>query len=684
MKIEFLNHPGFALAFAPTVLFWPGLTALAIRTRQGYTQIHMSRIKKAHLPVGCKRIGTSTITTIARKQKLKQILEREVHGNKGRHLSGRGVDSWNGIIAQYAQKGKLEDARKLFDIMPERTVVSWNVMIAGYVQNGAIENARRLFGQMSERNVVSWTVMIAGYAQNGRIEDARQLFDKMPARDVVSWNAMITGYVQNGNIEDARQLFDKMSERNVVSWNAMITGYAQNGRIENAYQLFHEMPKRNVVSWTTMITGYAHNSRIEDAWKLFEEMPKRNVVSWNAMISGFAQNGRSEEALKLFWQMLGEGMKPIESTFTSVLSAVASLASLQHGRQVHAHIIKREFALNSYMGNALITMSSKCGSIHDARCVFDRMSERDVVSWNAVIAGYAQHGHGKEALRLFERMQSLSIKPDEFTFIGVLSACSHAGLVDEGWHYFDAMSQDHGITPKSEHYVCMVDLLGRSGLLDKAEKLINKMPFKPVAVVWKALLGACRIHVNMEIGKRAAEHLFELEPHNSAAYVLLSNIHAAAGRWDDVAKVRIMMKERGVKKNPGCSWIEVKNRVHVFVVEDRSHPQMERIYAMLERLARQMEVAGYVPDMNFALHDVKEEQREHILYHHSEKLAIAFGLISTPPGTPIQIIKNLRMCGDCHSATKFISKIVEREIVVRDTNRFHNFKDGLCSCGDYW
>jgi pentatricopeptide repeat protein len=329
-------------------------------------------------------------------------------------------------------------------------------------------------------------------------------------------------------------------------------------------------------------------------------------------------------------------------------------------------------------------MYSKCGSIEDAFQTFDVMSERNVISWNAMIAGCAQHGCGKEALKLFAQMPQAGIEPDHISFVSALSACSHSGLVDEGLQLFDSMCRDYCIAPREVHYACMIDLLGRAGRLDEARDFMKTIPFAPDAYVWGALLGACRLYGNIDLGKHAAECLFQLEPHNAAKYVLLSNIYAAAGRWDDVAKVRKIMKDRGVQKQPGCSWIEVKNKVHTFMVEDKSHPQTEEIYSTLEELARQMEAAGYVPDTNFVLHDVEMEQKEHSLYHHSEKLAIAFGLISTLPGLPVRIIKNLRVCGDCHTATKFISKIVEREIIIRDANRFHHFKDGLCSCGDYW
>jgi pentatricopeptide repeat protein len=316
--------------------------------------------------------------------------------------------------------------------------------------------------------------------------------------------------------------------------------------------------------------------------------------------------------------------------------------------------------------------------------VFNNMSQRDVVSWTAILAGYGVHGHGKETLKLFQEMQQAGLKPNHITFTALLSACSHAGLVNEGWLYFDCMSRDYCIAPSAEHYACMVDLLGRAGRLDEAYEFIQNMPIKPTGSVWGALLGACRIHSNIELGEHVAEYLFKLEPENTGNYVLLSNIYAVAGRWDDVAKVRTRMKERGLTKLPGCSWIEVNNNFNTFLIGDTSHPDSDKIYAELETLIERLKEAGYVPDTNFVLHDIGEEEKQDVLCGHSEKLAIVFGLMNTSPGTPIHVTKNLRICGDCHKAAKFISKVVGREIIVRDTNRFHHFRDGLCSCGDYW
>eukprot|EP01018_Ginkgo_biloba_P031739 Gb_11664 [translate_table: standard] len=635
----------------------------------------------------------------------------------------RNVVSWTVLIAAYAKHGLAEEALTLFYQM-QRTGIQPNhftfatvlpacaslaalehgkevhrqiirsgsqsdifvgsALVDMYVKCEDIENARQVFDKMPERNVVSWTAMIAGYAQNGYVDEAMQLFQRMPLRNVVSWNAMIAGYAQSGNVDEALKLFEKMPERDVVSWTAMISAYASNGNVDEALKLFEKMPQRDVVSWNTLIAGYAQNGRVDEALKLFQKMPQRDVVSWNALIAGYAQNGYFDEALKFFRQMQLTGVKPNSETFPSVLTACANLAALEHGKVVHEYIISSGFQFDVFVGSALVDMYAKCGSLEDACQVFDQMPRRNVVSWNAMIVGYAMHGCGKQALQLFEQMQQSATNPNHVTFVGVLSACCHAGLVDDAWHYFDCMSRYHQITPVMEHYCCMVDLLGRAGRLNDAHDFVNKMPFKPDAAVWGSLLGACRIHNNIELGEQVAERLFELDPKIAGPYVLLSNIYAAAGRWDGIERVRKMMKDRGVKKKPGCSWIEVDKQVHAFLVGDRSHPQTEKIYAKLETLAGRMKEAGYATNTRFALNDVEEEQKEHILCHHSEKLAIAFGLINTSPGTPIRIIKNLRVCGDCHCAIKLISKIDMREIIVRDAIRFHHFKDGQCSCGDYW
>eukprot|EP01018_Ginkgo_biloba_P025680 Gb_11081 [translate_table: standard] len=629
----------------------------------------------------------------------------------------------NHLVNFYAKCGSVIDARQVFDKMPARNVFSWNTMIAGYFKCNSIEDAIQLFDEMPERNVVSWTTMIAAHAKRGSIQDARKLFDKMPERNYVSWTAMIATYAQHGEGKQALYLFCQMQretmkldqftfasvlsacaslealdlgkqvhthiikfglESNVFVGSALVDMYSKCRGVDDARQVFDKMSVRDVHVWTAMISGYARCGNMEYARQLFDKIHERNVVTWNAMISSYTQHGHGEQALKLFSVMQNAGVKQDHCTFPCVLSACANLAALEHGKQIHAHVIKIGFESCVSLENALITMYFKCGTVDDANQVFEEMAEPNVVSFNAMISGFAQHGRGKDSLQFFEQILRAGFKPDHITFIGILSACSHAGLVDEGRHYFDLMCQDHCIVPSMDHYACMIDLLGRAGHLNEAVDFINSMPFEPDASVWGALLGACRIHGNAELGKRAAEYLIQLEPQNDSTYVLLSNIYAVTGMWDGVAEIRKQMEVMGVKKKVGYSWIEVNKKVHPFMVKDRSHPQSGEIYAMLERLDRQMKEAGYLPDMNSVLHDVETEDKEHSLCYHSEKLAIAFGLISTPAGRLVRIIKNLRMCGDCHIAAKFICKIVGREIIVRDANRFHHFKDGLCSCGDYW
>eukprot|EP01018_Ginkgo_biloba_P022755 Gb_12759 [translate_table: standard] len=557
----------------------------------------------------------------------------------------------------------------------ESDIVVGNALIDMYTKCGTVENARQVFDRIPQRNVVTWTTIIAGYAQNGYFDEALELFDQMQSAgikpNVISWTAMISGYVRNGFHHEALKLFRHMQVAGVkpssVTMASVLAAYIcdatlQQGKEIHAY-IIRSGFDSNVVVETVLLSMYAKLGSLEYARHVFDKMSWRDVVSWTGMIGVYAQNELSDEAVKLFRQMQLAGVKPNSFTITSILPACAHLAALRQGKEIHDYIVRAGFQSDVIVGSALIDMYSKCGSLDDACRVFNNMSQRDVVLWTVMIAGYAMHGHGEKALELFIQMQQVGLRPDYITFIGILSACSHAGLVDKGWQYFDSMTRDYQITPGVEHYACMVDLLGRSGHLDEAWDFISKMPLEPNATVWGTLLAACRIHSNIKLGEQVAKHLFELEPDNAGNYVLLANIYAAGGRWDGFGDVRKMMNDRGLKKRPGCSWIEVKSRVHTFVIGDRSHPQTQTIYAKLESLVGQMERAGYVPDTNFVLHDLEEEEKKAILCSHSEKLAIAFGLINTCPETPVRVIKNLRVCGDCHTATKFISKIVGREII---------------------
>ncbi|ERM95420.1 hypothetical protein AMTRI_Chr04g183570 [Amborella trichopoda] len=559
-------------------------------------------------------------------------------GNRGRErrsFSRRGVFSYNVKLSELIRAGRFEDACGLFDEMPSRDTVSLNTMIAGYWRKGDAHKAREMFNLMATKNTVSWNAMIAGFADNGQIEEALKYFNEMPEKkSIASWNAMISGFLRHDMIGQARELFDEMPKRNVISYTSMVSGLAKCGEVERARALFDEMPEKNVVSWTVMINSYVEKGRFDEAQQLFEEMPKKNVValtamttgyckerklvharrlfdeircrdrvSWNAMITGYAQNGQGEEALKLFAQMFGSGTRPDHSTLIVVLTACAILASLHVGKQTHANTIKSGFASNVSLSNSLINMYAKCGCIHESQLAFDDASRRDLVSWNAIIAAYAHNGHHEKTLAFLKEMQANGLKPDDITFLSILYACGHAGEVRECMNQFDSMLRDYAIQPKAEHYACLINVLGQSGRLTEAHEFIKGMPFEPDAAVWGALLGACRVHSNVELGELAYEKLVDLQPQNPSPYILLSNMYAAMGMWREVTRLRFLMRERGLKKQPGYSWMETGSEVHMFLVGDTSHPDIAKIHEELQRidLHMKMECTLWVPSNQWNL-----------------------------------------------------------------------------------
>lgn len=578
-------------------------------------------------------------------------------------------------------------------------IQDYATLLQACIANKALEQGKQVHGHIIltglEQRLVLRVKLVTMYAMCGSIVDARLIFEELPFWNVFLWTAMISGYVKNELFQEAIQLYSQMQwaaiQPDNFTFSCVLKACAGLSALQQGKQIHNHIirlngVKHDVAVENALVIMYSQCGRLDIARQVFDKISERNVVSWNSMISGYAQNGYPEEALQLFREMQCERVEPNWITVTALLPACGYVGVVRQGKEIHAYVIKSEIKADVLLGNALIDMYAKCGSIEIACKVFDEMPTRDLVSWNTVIAGQGINGRGAEAVRYLYRMQEdeAGLKPDSITFISLLSACSHAGLVEEGWRYFKSMSRDYDIIPEVEHYACMVDLLGRAGRVEEAHKFIQEMPLEPSSSVWGSLLSACRIHCNVDLGEGVAERLFEMEPQNAGNYILLSNIYAAAGRWEDVAKVRSIMKEQGIKKRPGCSWIEVNNRVHAFVAGDQSAPQLEEIYAMLESLDAQMKAAGYLPATDFVLHDVEDDEKEAFLCGHSEKLAIAFGLINTHARSPLQITKNIRVCGDCHNAIKFISKIVEREIIVRDTNRFHHVRGGNCSCGDYW
>ncbi|KAL4600398.1 hypothetical protein ACB092_11G196800 [Castanea dentata] len=655
---------------------------------------------------------------------------KEIHGQVITNGFSSNVFAMTGVVNLYAKCRQIDDAYKMFDRMPERDLVCWNTIIAGFAQNGLAKMALDLVLRMQEEgqkpdsitvvtvlpaaaNIGSWrigklihgyairagfellvnisTALVDMYSKCGSVGTARLIFDMMKQRTVVSWNSMIHGYVQSGDPEEAMAIFQKMLDEGVELTNVTVMealhACADLGDLERGkfvHKLVDELKLGYDVSVkNSLISMYSKCKRVDLAAKVFEGLQGKTIVSWNAMILGYAQNGRVNEALNHFCEMQSQNIKPDSFTLVSVIPALAELSVTRQAKWMHGLVIRNCLDKNVFVMTALVDMYAKCGAICTARKLFDMMEERHVTTWNAMIDGYGTHGLGKDAVELFNDIQKGTVKPNDVTFLCVISACSHSGLVEEGLRFFSSMKEEYGLEPAMDHYGAMVDLLGRAGQLNKAWDFIQDMPVEPGITVFGAMLGACKIHKNVELGEKAAKKLFELNPDEGGYHVLLSNIYATASMWDKMAKVRTMMEKTGLQKTPGCSLVELRNEVHSFYSGSTIHPQSKRIYAFLETLGEDIKAAGYVPDTN-SIHDVEDDVKKQLLNSHSEKLAIAFGLLNTSPGTTIHIRKNLRVCGDCHNATKYISLVTGREIIVRDMHRFHHFKNGTCSCGDYW
>lgn len=463
-------------------------------------------------------------------------------------------------------------------------------MVSAYAENGMVDKALEVFDEMPAKNIVSWNTIITALSQVGRIDEACKLFLQMTEKDVVSWTAIVSGLSQNGRVDEAWEVFNKMPQRNVVSWNAMISGYMQNQRIDHALQLFRVMPERNIASWNTMITGFIQNGELKRGRKLFDEMCLRNVVSWTAMITGYTQEGENESALKTFLEMLSVGIRPNEGTYVSVLTAISNIAAHIEGLQLHQIISKSKFQFSPFVESALMSMYSKCGDIVTARKVFDVINQKDLVTWNGMVAAYANHGYGKEAIHLFDDMSSRGLKPNDVSYIALLSACSHSGLVDEGLKLFDSMVKDGSIEVRDDHYACLVDLCSRAGRLNEISWLNIEIPS---AYVWGVLLAGCNFHRNVNLGNLAAREILRTDPCNTGAYLLMSNIYASTGGWKEVSEIRSKMADRGLKKQPGCSWVVIGNKVHVFLARDKFHIQLDSIDRMLQELHHEMKMVKY-------------------------------------------------------------------------------------------
>lgn len=656
----------------------------------------------------------------------------QVHGYAIKAQFDSNVYVVTGLVDMYAKCMYILEAEYLFKMMPDqKNHVMWSAMIAGYSKNGGGFKAIECFRDMRiegvecnqftfpsvltacaaiaagsfgaqvhgciirsgyEPNVFVKSALVDMYAKCSDLSSARAVLEDMEVNDVVSWNSMLVGSVRQGREDEALSIFHEMHKRDMkmdeFTYPSVLNCFASTKNTRNAKSIHCLIIKTGFDSSkpvnNALVDMYAKQGSLDCAMAVFNHMPDKDVVSWTSLVTGYSHNGSYEEALKLFCDLRSAGLFPDHVIVASILSVCAELTVLEFGQQVHANFIKSGLQSSLSVDNSLLTMYAKCGCIEDARLVFDSMKLRNVITWTALIIGCAQNGKGIDSVRFYEDMIASGIKPDYITFIGLLFACSHAGLLDRSRYYFESMNKIYGIKPGPEHYACMIDLLGRSGKLAEAEELLNQMEFEPDAAIWKSILAACKLYGNLELAEKAAKSVLELEPANAVPYIMLSNMYSSANKWEEVAKIRSLMKSRGISKEPGCSWIETNSKVHTFMSEDRNHQKTSEIYDKIDEIMALIKEAGYVPETSFAHHDMDEKGKELSLAYHSEKLAVAFGLLTVPTGAPIRIFKNLRVCGDCHTAMKFISRVFWRRIILRDSNCFHHFREGKCSCGDYW
>ncbi|GJN12011.1 hypothetical protein PR202_ga30254 [Eleusine coracana subsp. coracana] len=635
---------------------------------------------------------------------------------KNGFLHGEERFAFNALLSMYARLGLVDDAQRLFDSIgatasdaPGGGVVTWNTMVSLLVQNGLCEEAIQVLYDMVACGVrpdgVTFASALPACSQLemlalGREMHAHVVKDEDLAANSFVASALVDMYASHERVDTARNVFDTVAgDRQLGLWNAMICGYAQAGMDEDALALFARMEaEASLVPSETTMAGvlpacarseafagkaavhgyvlkrdmadnrfvqnalmdmYARMGDMDAARRIFAAIESHDVVSWNTLITGCVVQGHVDDAFQLVREMQDEeqAVKSNNITLMTLLPGCAMLAAPARGKEIHAYALRHALDSDVAVGSALVDMYAKCGCLALSRAVFDRLPRRNVITWNVLIMAYGMHGVGDEAIALFDRMvASDEAKPNEVTFIAALAACSHSGMVDRGLELFHGMKRDHGVEPTPDLHACAVDILGRAGRLDVAYSIIS----------------------SMEPGEQ------QLEPDEASHYVLLCNIYSAAGLWEKSVQVRSRMKQRGVSKEPGCSWIELDGAIHRFMAGESMHPESELVHEHMDALWERMRSQGYTPDTSCVLHDIDDDEKAAILRYHSEKLAIAFGLLRTPPGATIRVAKNLRVCNDCHESAKFISKMVGREIVLRDVRRFHHFRDGTCSCGDYW
>ncbi|MED6146086.1 hypothetical protein PIB30_031329 [Stylosanthes scabra] len=638
----------------------------------------------------------------------------EIHGFALKCGFGAFVFVCNALIAMYAKCHDLDSARTLFLHMEEKDdPVSWNSVISAHVSEGkkpdqvsvlsliaASGRSGNLLNGMEvhayairngmDSDIQIGNTLIDMYAKCSCVKYMNRAFENMPEKDLISWTTIIAGYAQNECHLEALNLLRKVQLEGLNADPMMIgsilsacSGLKSKNLIKEIHGYVLKSGLADILLENAIVRVYGEVGLMDYAGRVFESIESKDIVSWTSMITCCIRNGLATEALKIFYSLNETNIQPDSVALISALSAAASLSSLNKGKEIHGFLIRKGFVLEGPIVNSLVDMYACCGTVANSIKIFNSVKNRDLILWTSMISASGMHGHGNEAVNLFKKMTDENVIPDHITFLALLHACSHSGLIAEGKKFFDMMKHEYRLEPWQEHYACVVDLLGRSNSLEEAYQFVRNMPIPPSSEVWCSLLGACRIHSNKELGELAAKNL--LQSDNSGNYVLISNIFAADGRWNDVEEVRLRMKVSGLKKKPGCSWIEVENKIHTFMARDKSHPKSDEIYLKLAQITKLLEEkGGYRAQTRFVFHNVSEEEKTQMLHGHSERLALSYGLLVTPNGTTIRITKNLRICDDCHTFFKIASEICQRALVVRDANRFHHFERGLCSCRDFW
>ncbi|KAG6509281.1 pentatricopeptide repeat-containing protein At5g03800-like [Zingiber officinale] len=693
------------------------------------SQVHAFAVKTNHC--SCVYVGNALIAVYvkcgcatAAEKLFDEMIERD-------------ASSWNTLISGMIENGRYAEAFEHFNFMQfeghraDGFSLSTLLTAASDGLGGTEGKAIHAYAVKTglDLNLSVGNALVSFYTQFGSIEDVADVFERMPTKDDISWTGMLNAFMEFGLVESAVQVFDQMPERNCVTYNALLAGFCHNREGSRGLEIFQlmllngleisdftltsamnacalvtDMKKSEQIhafliksgcklsAWieAALLDMCSKCGRIHDAREMFTSLVHEEnfQLAWTSLMCAYSRNGQHNEALSLF--QLGivrhDLMIMDEFLYSAVLALCGTLGFAEMGQQIHCVIVKSGVLSDLEVGNALFSMYAKCGNLEDSITLFSQMPQHDIVSWNTLLTAHLLHRQGDNALDAWQRMENFGVMPDGITFLLIISACRYtsSNSIETSHRLFQLMENSYSITPTSEHYSAMVDVLGYWGSFAEAEHLIQNMPLKPDTSVWRALLDSCRLRSNVSLGRQAVQSLLASEPQDPSTYVLVANLYSASGRWHCSEKVRQEMQEKGLRKIPVRSWIIHQNEVHSFYARDRSHSQSKDIYSALEILVQACMKAGYEPDTCFVLHEVEEYQKLNFLFYHSAKLAVSYGLLMARPDRPVKVVKNIHLCGDCHMFLKYVSLVTSREILVRDTSGFHHLKSGVCSCGDYW